>query len=67
MYKGKINVEHYPYCDNQVDACLPCPAGMIKSEPGDGPCLEVCDGESNVPNAAHTDCGQLIYSKKRMR
>ena len=62
MYKGKKTVSSNVYCSNEVDACLLCPGTKIKSVSGDSLslCQDVCDGATNVPNAARTACGELL-------
>ena len=58
-YKGKKTAPNN-YCSNEVDACLQCPGNEIKSVSGDSSslCEDVCDGTTNVPNAARTACGE---------
>ena len=45
----------------QLDSCVPCPDGTIKSVSGDDPalCQNVCDGTTNVLNAQKTACGKF--------
>ena len=44
--------------------CVLCPEKSIKSAPGDATeCDTTCDGESYVPNDAHTACGKTVVYK----
>ena len=39
--------------------CTMCPGNTIKPIVGDTiSCTATCDGTSQVPNSAHTDCGE---------
>ena len=59
MYKGKKPLDDNDECTER-DACLPCPYGKIKSVTGneESLCQDVCDGITNVPNAARSACGE---------
>ena len=63
FYKDKVSTTNN-YCwtpsGNKRDACLTCPGTKIKSVSGDSSslCQDVCDGTTNVPNAARTACGE---------
>ena len=39
--------------------CTMCPGNTIKATDGDATsCTVLCDGTSQVPNSAHTGCGE---------
>ena len=45
--------------------CVLCPDNKIKSSPGNASECEItCDGESNVPNDAHTKCGKTVLYRQ---
>ena len=57
MYKGKKPVSNNYQC-NEADACVSCPSDKSVSGDPESLCQDVCDGTTNVPNAAHTACGE---------
>ena len=44
--------------------CLLCPENQIKLDPGDTENCTSCDGESNIPNAGHNECGEAQWNAK---
>ena len=62
FYKRKVSTTNI-YCWNPSgfrDECVQCPGDKIKSVSGDSSslCQDVCDGTTNVSNAARTACGE---------
>ena len=63
-YKGRVPAANdqcmHILGTNEKDACVLCSGNKIKSVSGDDPalCQDMCDGTTNVPNAARTACGE---------
>ena len=60
QYKEAVNTDNHLCSDWKRDECVLCPGNKIKSVSGDSSslCQDVCNGTTNVPNAAHTTCGE---------